>query len=120
MMIAKSALWKLLWFFALLPMVCSATEDDAVKFSLTNADIQAIAEYDGSMWVQLTPPAASRLQTVTAESYGKQLVVDIDGMSITSTHVYATIESGVIQVDNPSTDVRRRLERLRSLRLNGN
>ncbi|MFA5628530.1 MAG: hypothetical protein WC965_13810 [Thiohalomonadaceae bacterium] len=112
----KGVVWKLLWILALLPVLCSATEYDAVKFSLENTDIQAIAEHDGSMWIQLSPPAASRLQTITAQSYGKQLIVDIDGISVFSARIYSTIESGVIQVDNPSPDVRRRLERLRSLR----
>lgn len=115
-MIVKGVFWKLLSLLALLPVVCSATEYDAVRFSLANADIQAISEYDGSTWIQLSPPAASRLQAITAQSYGKQLIVDIDGMSVFSARIYSTIESGVIQVDNPSPDVRRRLERLRGLR----
>lgn len=117
-MIVKGVFWKLLWFLALLPVVCSATEYDAVGVSLANADIEAVSEYDGAMWVQLSPPAASRLQAITAQSYGKLLIVDIDGTSVFSVRIYSAIESGVIQVENPSPDVQRRLERLRGLRIN--
>lgn len=112
----KGVVWKLLWILALLPVLCSATGYDSVKFSLKTTDIQAIAEHDDSMWIQLCPSAASRLQTITAQSYGKQLIIDIDGISAFGARIYSTTESGVIQVDNPSPEVRRRLERFRSLR----
>ena len=107
---------KVICLLFLFPLTCLASDQDSIILSLTNTDIQAVSESDGVIWIQLTPPASDKLQKITEESYGKVLNVDIDGMPILSAHIYATITSGVVQVNNPPADVQRRLERLMQIK----
>lgn len=107
------------WILALLPSLSPAAPgEETVDLSLTNADVEALAGQDGMIWLKLTPSAASRLQTMTAQSYGKRLEVKLEGVPILQTQIYTTIESGVIQIDNSPPAVSRRL--FQELRPKGN
>lgn len=90
-----------------------ATAANAVELKLDSHDIAHVAETEGSMWLQLTPPAGKRLADLTARAYGQPLRVFVNGLSVFKARVRATINSGVIRINRPSPTVRKHLEALR-------
>ena len=115
----RKLLCSVVWLLLLLsPLLCSAGEQDVVRFGIRNADIQKLEEQGGVIWIRLTPSASDRLRTQTEESYGREMSIEMDGLVIVQAHVHAVIDSGVIQVVNPSPEAKRRLETLAKLRSN--
>ena len=110
-----NVLRKLVLLLAFLPGGSFAADGEAVILSFSRTDFQAVTEQDGSIWLQLNPAAAVRLQQVTENSYGKRLEVDIEGLPVLSAYVNTAIDSGVIEVPNPSPGVRRRLKSLQPM-----
>lgn len=110
---------KVLSLFLLVPLICVASEPDSVSLSFTDAEVEAIVEEGEAIWIKLHRAAASRLKDTSAQAYGKELRVDVEGVPVLRTMVYATIDSALIQVQRPTPAVRKRLERLRQLRSPG-
>lgn len=105
-----------LWLALLLPLLASTAASGAVALHLAADDVAAMEIGESTVWMKLTPSAASRLRAVTEQSYGQRLEIDLEGVPLLQTDVFATIESGVLQVNNPSAEVIRRLERLQQQR----
>lgn len=94
----------------------SAAGQTAVRLELTEADIRAVVLKEEAAWVKLTPRAAAKLLQLTTENLGRQLVVTFDTLPVVQSRIFAAVDSGVLQVDAPSPELRSRLRRIAQLR----
>ncbi|ATG75587.1 hypothetical protein CGX12_04540 [Zobellella denitrificans] len=107
--ITRPALRKLLWLLLLPPLAApEADREDMVRFRLFKADIDAVAEYDGALWLQLSPSAASRFRELTRQAHGRMLEIELDGQPLVHSRVQATVTSGLIRITQASAERRSR------------
>ncbi|MFA7096878.1 MAG: hypothetical protein WC383_10425 [Gammaproteobacteria bacterium] len=120
MMIVKARLLRVWWILVLLPVFPFAVAaEETPRLRLASADIADWMEQDGRILLKLTPVAVSRLRALTAQSYGRKIEIELDAVPLLSAIVHATIDSGVIQVNDPTPAVVERLESIQGLRSKG-
>lgn len=88
---------------------------DSISLELKINDVQSVAFEDKTAWLKLTPSASERLVQLTGpDNQGKWLDVSLDGMQAMKIRIYTTVDSGVIEVNRPSPELRERLEGIRN------
>lgn len=82
----------------------------AAPFRLAGSDVDSVAFDAQGVFIKMTPDAAARLLAWTSAASGGTLSVTLDGEPLLHARVAAPVSSGVLQVRNPSPELRRRLE----------
>lgn len=103
--------WYVLFFVFLLPVAAYASAENQVVINFSKSDISSVySETDELFWIRLNEEARVHLKKTSQESYGSVFEIDIEGVTVLQTRIHATIESGIIRIDNPADDVRIFLE----------
>lgn len=85
------------------------------KLDLTTSEIAAVAVQGQVVALKLKPEAAQKLQAFTRKNLGKSVEVAVDGIAAFQAVASAEISSGVVHLDNPSAQLRSRLESVKGL-----
>jgi hypothetical protein len=113
--------WYILGLAFLLPVAVYASGENQIAINFSEADISSVhSKTDELYWIRLKEGAQAHLKDLTQESYGADLKIDIEGVTVLKTRIHATIESGVIRVDNPSDDVKNFLKKYIHTRMRKN
>lgn len=80
------------------------------RLDLTDVDIEDVVVEDDIVWFKLNPAASESLKSLTRDHIGKKLQVYWGDIELRNIVVNATIESGVISVENPSDKLLNKLD----------
>lgn len=81
-----------------------------LRLELALDDVDAVFFAPGGAVLRLRPEAAKRLRLLTREHIGSVLELLIDSLPAVSVRVHAEIDSGIVQLPEPSPALRQRLQ----------
>lgn len=86
-----------------------ATASEAAHINIAASEVAAAAEHNGKIFIKLTPTATARFQKFTRGHIGKPIRLSIVGVSAMQVIAHSEITSGVIEVHQPSIELRNKL-----------
>ncbi|MBA3981065.1 MAG: hypothetical protein C0462_10740 [Alcanivorax sp.] len=72
-----------------------------MELRMMRNDIHDVYIEKGTVWLKLTPSAASEFEQLTHQRLGKSLDVYVDGIHATTFDVQAVITSGTLEIRSP-------------------
>lgn len=90
-------------------------DESTARLDLKQPDIHAVVVEEHAAWLKLTPDATAKLAELTRIHQGQLLVVTIDGIPALRSRIFAPVDSGVLQIDAPSQELRLRLKKMQKL-----
>jgi hypothetical protein len=99
------------YFLAIFILVSSysATASEAAYINIAASEVAAAAEHNGKVFIKLTPDATARFQEFTREHIGRPIKLSIIGVPAMQVVAHSEITSGVIEVHQPSIELRNKL-----------
>lgn len=118
----NSIMLKRMVLHALLLMVISiimgspSWASDSISFGIKVADMQGVSLKDNVAWIKLNSSATQALYDVTQDTnYGKWLSLSVEDIQVMKVRIHAPIDSGIIQIDNPPSQLSNRLREIQPL-----
>ncbi|MGR5408811.1 hypothetical protein [Vibrio sp. PNB22_8_1] len=93
-----------------------ASAGESISFSLKADDIQGVMIEENVAWLKLSPPATNALAEITDDAnQGKWLQLSVEDIQAMKVRIHTPIDSGVIKIDHPSSQLSHRLGEIKTL-----
>ncbi len=90
--------------------------DDTLFLILNKDDIEGVSIEEHIAWLKLRKSVTEGLTEMTkSANHGKLLEISVEDFPLVKAHINATIKSGIIQVDYPSTELKHLLREIELL-----
>lgn len=93
-----------------------ASAGESISLSLDSDDIRGVMIEDNVAWLQLSPSARNALAEITDDAnQGKWLQLSVEDIQAMKVRIHTSIDSGVIKIDHPSSQLSHRLGEINTL-----
>lgn len=115
-MLKRMVLNPLLLIVILIIMGSPSWASDSISFGVKVEDMQGVSLKDNVAWIKLNTSATQALYDVTQDSnFGKWLTLSVEDIQVMKVRIHAQIDSGIIQINHPSSQLRNRLREIQPL-----